>query len=169
MLNPRAMAQIRLGERLVKHLSTLGLRYWYGGGRVDGHIVEPTPGEKWTDCSGGVCYVLPKMGIPLRNAAGSTWTLAGEGQPGRSNYLTLYIKNTPGDEHVIVEGRKRPRPWHLGRPRFRYWEVGGSDNPDARGGPSYFIPGLRMGLGWKARLHEFYIARNFDRELGVAR
>jgi hypothetical protein len=79
----------------------------------------------------------------------------------------MYIKNTPGDEHIIIRWRKRPKPWHLGMPRYRYFECGGSDNPHSGDGPSWFIPGLKMGLGWKQRVREFYIHRNFDDQLGV--
>lgn len=166
-LPARAMKTIRRGEQTVKRLSKMGLIYWYGGGRVGGHVIEPTPDEKWTDCSGCGCYVLTKMGIKLKNPAGSTWSLVEEGEQGESDYLTLYVKNDHGDEHVIIRGRKRPKPWHFGRPRFRWWECGGSDNPTPNGGPSFFIPGLKMGLGWKQRVAEFYDHRNFDKELGI--
>lgn len=166
-LPERAMKAIRIGERTVKRLSRMDLPYIYGGGRSGGHIVEPVDGKAWTDCSGCASYVLEKMGIKLKNAAGSTWSLVNEGEPGESKVLTLYVKNNPGDEHVIVRGRKKPRPWHFGRPRYRYWQCGGSDNPKSNNGPSYFIPGLQMGLGWKSRVNEFYAHRNFDRELGV--
>lgn len=166
-LPAKAMRMIRRGEQTVKRLSRMGLYYFYGGGRERGHVVEPVPNTRWTDCSGCACYVLTKMGIVLKNPAGSTWSLVFEGEAGESDYLTLYVKNDAGDEHVIIRARKRPRPWHFGRPRFRWWECGGSDNPTPRGGPSFFIPGLKMGLGWKARVAEFYEHRNFDKELGV--
>lgn len=168
-LPAHAMKAIRRGEHQVKRLSRMGLIFSYGGGRVNGHIVEPTPDEKWTDCSGCATYVLVKVlgeGV-LKNEAGSTWSLVEEGEAGESEFLTLYVKNDAGDEHVIVRGRKRPKPWHFGRPRYRWWECGGSDNPDSRGGPSFFIPGLKMGLGWKSRVAEFYAHRNFDKELGI--
>lgn len=164
-LSPKAMRTLRKGEKIVTRLAHMDLPYSYGGGRIGGHITEPRDGQPWTDCSGGALYVLEKMGIKVHDGAGSTWSLAKEGHLGESQYLTLYIKNTPGDEHVIVRGRKRPKPWHLGFPRFRYWQIGGSDNPKANNGPSWFIPGLQMGLRWKKRVRDFYIHRNFDSQL----
>lgn len=165
----KAFARIRKGEKLVTKLAHWFLPYDYGGGRSGGHIVDPVDGESWTDCSGGATYIAIKgYGLRLKNAAGSTWSLAYEGNPGESRYLTFYIKNTSGDEHIICRGRKRPKPWHLGFPRYRYWEIGGTDNPKSNGGPSWFIPGLKMGLGWKSRVEQFYIHRNFDDQLGVS-
>lgn len=148
----------------------MGLKYLLGGARIGGHITDPIPNTFWTDCSGCATYVVVNgYGLKLKNEAGSTWSLADEGEPGESLYLTFYIKNNPEghDEHIICRGRKRPRPWHLGFPRFRYWECGGSDNPDPAGGPRWFIPGLKMGLHWKVRVQQFYIHRNFDKQLGV--
>lgn len=166
----KALAHVRKGETLVSKLSHWTLPYSYGGGRVNGQIVAPVDGKPWTDCSGCAIYIaVHGYGLKLKNAAGSTWSLAEEGQAGESRYLTFYIKNVVAghDEHIIVRGRKRPRPWHLGRPRYRYWECGGSDNPKSNGGPSWFIPGLHMGLAWKSRVEQFYIHRNFDDQLGV--
>jgi hypothetical protein len=166
-----ALHRIRAGEELVTNLSHMDLPYSYGGGRVAGRIVPPVDGKPWTDCSGCATYVLVNgYRIVLKNGAGSTWSLAEEGNPGESRYLTLYIKNNVAghDEHVIVRARKRPKPWHFGRPRYRYWECGGSDNPTSDGSPSWFIPGLKMGLTWKSRVEQFYSHRNFDDQLGVA-
>lgn len=166
-LPAKAMHAIRRGEKLVTRLSRMYLPYAYGGGRVNGRIVDPVDGRPWTDCSGCAIYVLIHgYGVKLKDAAGSTWSLANEGEAGKSQYLTLYIKNTPDDEHIIVRARKRPRPWHFGIPRFRYWQCGGSDNPQG-GQPTWFIPGLKMGLRWKTRVAQFYIQRNFDAQLGV--
>lgn len=160
--------RIHEGEMLCTHLSKLGLSYLWGGARSCGKFMcKPVKGKAWTDCSGCAQYVLEKIGIKLKDYVGSTFSLAEEGHPGWSDYLTLCIKNTPGDEHIIIRWRKRPKPWHFGRPRFRYFECGGSDNPSAGDGPSWFIPGLKMGLGWKKRVREFYIIRNFDDQLGV--
>lgn len=168
-LPDKAKRILRTGEQVVTRLSKMNLPYSYGGGRLGGHVVEPVDGKLWTDCSGCASYVLEKMGIKLENYAGSTWSLAEEGHAGESKVLTLYIKNNPvgHDEHIIVRGRKRPRPWHLGLPRYRYWECGGSDNPKSSGGPSWFIPGIKMGLRWKSRVNQFYIHRNFDYQLGL--
>lgn len=164
----KAMRRVRAGEKLVTKLAHMDLPYSYGGGRSNGRVVDPVDGEPWTDCSGCATYVaINGYGLRLKNKAGSTWSLAYEGHPGESRYLTFYIKNTPGDEHIICRARKRPKPWHLGRPRYRYWQCGGSDNPKANGGPSWFIPGLKMGFAWKSRVEQFYIHRNFDDQLGV--
>lgn len=168
--SPAVMRRIRRGEKLVTKLSRMNLPYSYGGGRSGDHIVDPVNRKPWTDCSGCASYVAEEgYGIDLKIGAGSTWSLADEGQPGESHYLTFYIKNNPAghDEHIIVRARKRPKPWHFGRPRFRYWQCGGSDNPKANGGPSWFIPGLKMGLSWKSRVAQFYIHRQFDKELGI--
>lgn len=165
-----AMARIRKGEKLVTKLAKMYLPYSYGGGRVNGVIVDPIDGRPWTDCSGSAIYVGEKgYGIKFKNRAGSTWSLAEEGEPGESQYLTFYIKNNPQghDEHIIVRARKRPRPWHLGFPRFRYWQCGGGDNPTSASEPTWFIPGLKMGISWKSRVAQFYIHRNFDKELGI--
>lgn len=165
-----AISTVRRIEKLVTKLSHMDLPYVYGGGRADGkHVSAPVNGKGWTDCSGCAMYVLWKVGIKLKNYVGSTWSLAEEGHPGESRFLTLYIKNNPAghDEHIIVRMRKRPKPWHFGRPRYRYWECGGSDNPSSDGSPRWFIPGLKMGLSWKSRVAQFYIHRNFDDQLEV--
>lgn len=161
----RAIARVRRGESRIKHLSKMGLFYFYGGGRLAGRIIEAVRGTKWTDCSGCATDVCDVMGIKLKNDAGSTWSLAEEGESGTSEYFTLFIKNASGDEHVIMRFRKRPRPWHFGRPRYRWGQCGGTDNPDSRGGPSFFIPGLKMGMNWKDRVAEFPIHRQFDKQL----
>lgn len=169
-LPEKARQRIRSGEKLVTKLARMNLPYAYGGGRSGGRIVDPVNGRPWTDCSGCATYVAVNgYGIDLKVGAGSTWSLATEGQPGESQYLTFYIKNNPAghDEHIIVRARKRPKPWHVGQPRFRYWQCGGSDNPKSNSGPSWFIPGLKMGLHWKDRVDQFYIHRQFDKELGV--
>jgi hypothetical protein len=158
-----ALTRVRRAETAAKRLMGKRLLYSYGGGRVDGRIIDPpSEGMRWTDCSGFATYLLDVAGVKLKNEAGSTWSLAEEGEKGVGAYFTLFIKNNPGDEHVIVRGRKKPKPWHFGRPRYRYWQCGGSDNPKADNGPSYFIPGLQMGLTWKSRVDQFYAHRNFD-------
>lgn len=158
-----ARKRIRRGETLTKRLQALGLIYSYGGGRVGGHIVKPERGTKWTDCSGFATYLLDAMGIKLKNDAGSTWSLAEEGKAGKGKNLTLFIKNGTalGDEHVIVRLRKRPRPWHFGKTKYRWVECGGSDNPTSGGGPAFFTPGKGMGLTPEERQKEFPIHRHF--------
>lgn len=156
-----AMTRVRRMEEMAKHLSTLGLYYSYGGGREDGRIVDPVKGKPWTDCSGGATYLLDIGGVKLRNGAGSTWSLAQEGSEGVGANFTLFIKNDPGDEHVICRFRLRPKPWHSGEPRHRWWEVGGTDNRHPQGGPSFFTPGAGMGLTIAQRVAEFPIHRHF--------
>lgn len=167
-LKKKATERIRVLEQEGTRLSKLGLSYLWGGARTCGKFMcAPIKGKPWTDCSGCAQYLLKFIEIELKNYVGSTFSLAEEGHPGWSDYLTMCIKNTPGDEHIIFRLRKRPKPWHFGRPRFRYFECGGSDNPSSGDGPSWFIPGLKMGLFWKKRVREFYIQRNFDDQLGV--
>lgn len=156
-----ALTRIRRVEKAAKRLSRLSLIYSYGGGRVGGHIVEPVRGTRWTDCSGFATYLLDVAGVKLKNDAGSTWSLAEEGQRGVGNFLTLFIKNHPGDEHVIVRLRKRPRPWHFGKTKYRWVQCGGTDNPSAGGGPAFFTPGRGMGLTPEQRVKEFDIHRHF--------
>lgn len=158
-----ALARIRRGETLTKRLQGMNLIYSYGGGRVGGHITTPQAGQKWTDCSGFATYLLDAMGVKLKNDAGSTWSLAEEGVAGVGEFCTLFIKNAsaPGDEHVIVRLRKRPRPWHLGKTKYRWVECGGSDNPTPGGGPAFFTPGRGMGLTPEQRIKEFPIHRKF--------
>jgi hypothetical protein len=158
---PGAMKRIRRLETAAKHLQSMRMIYSYGGGRVGGHIAKPEAGEKWTDCSGCATYLLDVAGIRLKNDAGSTWSLAEEGSPGASEFFTLFIKNNPGDEHVICRLRKRPRPWHFGKTKYRWFECGGTDNPTAGGGPSFFTPGSGMGITPEERVKEFNIHRHF--------
>jgi hypothetical protein len=156
-----ANARVRRMEEMAKQLSTLGLYYSYGGGRVGGRIVQPDRNAPWTDCSGGATYLLDVGGVKLKNDAGSTWSLATEGEAGEGEMFTLFIKNDPGDEHVICRFRLRPKPWHRGEARHRWWEVGGSDNRSSRGGPSFFTPGAGMGLSIAERVAQFPITRHF--------
>lgn len=155
------LTRLRRGETLTKRLMRLNLIYSYGGGRVAGHIVAPVAGEKWTDCSGFATYLLDAMGIKLKNDAGSTWSLAEEGEAGVGEFFTLFIKNAAGDEHVICRMRKRPRPWHFGKTKYRWVECGGTDNSSAGGGPCFFTPGSGMGLTPEQRVAEFPIHRKF--------
>lgn len=156
-----ANARVRRMEVYAKHLTALGLYYSYGGGRVGGHIVDPVSGRPWTDCSGGATKLLDVGGVKLRNDAGSTWSLATEGSAGEGEMFTLFIKNDPGDEHVICRFRLKPKPWHRGEARHRWWEVGGSDNRSSKGGPSFFTPGVGMGLSIADRVAQFPIHRHF--------
>jgi hypothetical protein len=143
------LTRIRRGETLTKRLMRMRLIYSYGGGRVAGHITTPLAGQKWTDCSGFATYLLDAMGIKLRNDAGSTWSLAEEGEAGVGEFFTLFIKNAPGDEHVICRLRQRPRPWHFGKTKFRWVECGGTDNPHLAAVPRSSRPARAW--GWPRR------------------
>jgi hypothetical protein len=155
------LTRLRRIEKATKRLHAMNLIYSYGGGRSGGHISTPVAGQRWTDCSGFATHILDVAGIKLKNDAGSTWSLENEGLPGKGTFLTLFIKEAPGDEHVIVRLRKRPRPWHLGMTKYRWVECGGTDNPDPAGGPSFFTPGSGMGLTPAQRIAEFPIHRHF--------
>lgn len=157
------LTRLRRGETLTKRLMGERLIYSYGGGRVGGHITQPVAGQKWTDCSGFATYLLDAMGVKLKNDAGSTWSLAEEGEAGVGEFFTLFIKNASalGDEHVICRMRKRPRPWHFGKTKFRWVECGGTDNTTPGGGPCFFTPGVGMGLTPEQRTAEFPIRRHF--------
>lgn len=142
-------------EKAVSKLQRMSLIYNWGGARVGGRIVPPAGrGLPWTDCSGLGLYLAAVGDIHTKDGAGSTWSMAEEGEPGTSDYFTWFIKNPPGDEHVIIRLRKRPRPWHRGEPRYRWCECGGSDNPSAGGGPHWIKPTA-------ARIAEFPIHRHF--------
>lgn len=161
-----AHKRIRRVEKAVSNLQRMHLIYSYGGGRGSNGMIPPTrAGQGWSDCSGLAQYLCAVGDVHLKNPVGSTWSLAEEGDKGVSDNFTLFIKNNPGDEHVIVRLRKRPRLWHFGKTKYRWAECGGTDNPSAGGGPSWFTPGKRMGMAPEQRIKEFPIHRKF-RELG---
>lgn len=138
------------------------LIYSYGGGRGSSAMIPPTrSGQGWSDCSGLAQYLCAVADIHLKNSVGSTWSLAEEGEKGVSDNFTLFIKNNAGDEHVIVRLRKRPKPWHFGQTKYRWAECGGTDNPSAGGGPSWFTPGKGMGMSPEQRTKEFNIRRHW--------
>lgn len=155
--------RVRRMEKAASRLQRMRLIYVWGGGRGTGAMSAPTTtGQGWSDCSGFAQYLCAVAGIELKNPVGSTWSLADEGQPGVSTVFTLFIKNPPGDEHVICRMRKRPRPWHFGKTKYRWVQCGGSDNPSSGGGPSWFTPGKGMGLTPEQRIKEFPIRRHFE-------
>jgi len=155
-------------EKAASRLQRMRLIYLWGGARHGGAMIPPSSaGQGWSDCSGLAQYLCAVAGINLKSPTGSTWSLAGEGQKGTSTVFTLFIKNPPGDEHVICRMRKRPRPWHFGKTKYRWVQCGGSDNPSSGGGPSWFTPGRGMGLSPEQRIKEFPIHRNFDKALGL--
>lgn len=154
--------RIRRVEKAVSRLQRMHLIYSYGGGRGSNTMIPPTrSGQGWSDCSGLAQYLCAVADVHLKNAVGSTWSLAEEGEKGVSDNFTLFIKNNPGDEHVIVRLRKRPKPWHFGQTKYRWAECGGTDNPSSGGGPSWFTPGKGMGMSPEQRVKEFDIHRKF--------
>lgn len=161
-MNQATRKRIRRVEKAVSRLQRMRLIYVWGGARGSNAMVPPTSaGQGWSDCSGFAQYLCAVAGIELKNPVGSTWSLAEEGLIGKNDIFTLLIKNPPHDEHVIVRLRKRPRPWHLGKTKYRWAECGGSDNPSAGGGPSWFTPGRGMGMSPEQRVKEFNIHRHF--------
>lgn len=150
----KPLKRIRRMEKAVSRFKAMRLLYNYGGGRVGGRMLAPQrKGEAWSDCSGLSQLLLAVGGVPLREPAGSTWSLAEEGRAGEGKNFTLFIKNAPGDEHVINRHRRRLH-WVPGLPKYRWSECGGSDNPQAGGGPAWFRPS-------EARIAEFPIRRHF--------
>lgn len=159
MLSPAIKKKLRRGEKFVSRLAHMGLPYKWGGGRrwnPTRTVISPEGG----DCSWGAMECLAHMGVRLANPAGSTWSLAEEGREGVGENFTLFIKNTVGDEHVIMRWRRRHTLLGL-LPKHRWAETGGTDNPKPKGGMSWFVPGRGMGLSVKQRVEEFPIRRHF--------
>lgn len=163
----------RRGETAITRAARHDNQYDLGGGRifipghVDGRpqtvtsISNPTPdGMLWTDCSGGAFWVALAMGLPVHDIFGDgpiwTGTFADLLKPGESDFITFFIKESHLTEgHVIMRLRERPKPWHSGTPRYRFAEVGGSDN-EKNGGMCWLRhPGKKMGLTVHERLSEF--------------
>src|ERR1700684_651506 len=155
---------IRAVEKGAKAVSTRMLDYDLGGGRDYAHnrMFKPPMSGDWHDCSGYASWLLQQAEDAghvtlLKNGCGSTITLAEEGEHGDSAWLTLFIKNPPGEvdnEHVIIRLRRK---WLVSRKIFgehRWVECGGSDNPHIGDGPAFFHP-------TKARIEEFPIHRHF--------
>jgi len=161
-MKPAVKKRVRRIEKAISRLQRMHLIYVYGGGRGGSAMISPThSGQGWSDCSGLAQYLCAVGDVKLGNPVGSTWSLAEEGEKGANDIFTLFIKNNPGDEHVIVRLRKRSRPWHLGKTKYRWAECGGTDNPQSGGGPSWFTPGRGMGLTPEQRISQFDIRRHF--------
>lgn len=160
----KKLVKVRRGETVAKSLERMGLAYGWGGARyygANGHDRITSPqhnGEVWTDCSGGSIYLCQVMDLHLPPGMEmNTIGMMNAGIEGLSDYFTMFIK----DDHMINRFRLRPKPWHAGIPHYRWWEVGGSDNPHPAGGASFFIPGKLMGLTIDQRLAEFPVRRCF--------
>lgn len=139
-----------------------GMAYLWGGGHVT--PADAGPGDCSWLASRNVQHFDPS--IPT----GTTYTLAAAGEPGQGVKLTLKIKNIagrPDESHVIEEWEMDDdlvKKYHLekwvikkGAPgtSILYSECGGSDNPTSGNGPSFFIPGLEMGMSVDSRVAEF--------------
>lgn len=146
--------RIRRIEKAISTAARRGLIYSYGGGRGSTHMTNPPSSGSWTDCSGLAMWLCQVGDIRLKNYVGSTWSLAEEGEAGTSPNFTLFIKNNPGDEHVIIRLRRRGALRRRLLGDFRWAECGGSDNPKSGGGPSWFRPS-------DSRIAEFPIHRHF--------
>jgi hypothetical protein len=149
----------RRAERTIKALERMGLVYDLGGARgsSEHNGINPPSGSglPWTDCSGFVLYIMSILGIKAKHPAGWTGTLVEEGEVGASPYFTIYLKEPEQREgHVIIRLRKRPRWWHLGKPKHRWAECGGNDNPHPDDGPTFWTPS-------KERIAEFPYQRHF--------
>lgn len=149
----------RRAEQAIKGLEGKSLIYSLGGSRGgsehNGILSPSSSGIPWTDCSGFALYVMSILGIKAKHPAGWTGTLVEEGEEGVSSYFTLFLKEPQQTEgHVIIRLRKRPRWWHLGKPRHRWAECGGRDNPHPGDGPTFFTP-------TRARIAEFPYKRHF--------
>jgi hypothetical protein len=139
-----------------------GMAYLWGGGHVT--PADSGPGDCSWLASREIQHFDPS--IPT----GTTYTLAVAGVEGFGVELTLMIKNIDGrpDESHVIERWRMPQAlvdkYKLGKwvidheadgTCVLYSECGGSDNPTAGNGPSFFIPGLEMGLTVESRLAEF--------------
>lgn len=160
MNHTQKIKHLRRAEKAITNLSRMNLVYSLGGARAGAkeHNGVNSPsgnGLPWTDCSGFALYIMSIVGIKAHNPGGWTGTLVEEGYEGESQYFTLYLKEPQQTEgHVIVRLRKRPKWWHLGKPKYRWAECGGRDNPTAGDGPTWFRP-------TKSRIAEFPYHRHF--------
>jgi hypothetical protein len=167
---PRKLHRQRRGEKFITHVQSLDTDYLRGGARleVDGrwHIAPPPAhGGPYTDCAGGAFITAAVMGLPVVEEVAKTgegiWTgsLSKVGGEGWSDLFTLCLKypfeEVPDEGHVIMRLRRNPR-WYEDHsvPRFRWAEVGGSDNPSSGGGMSWFEP-------TPERIAEFTHVRHF--------
>jgi hypothetical protein len=153
-LSPTLHRRFKRTEKFISAVKRMKLYYKLGGGRrwsPERTVLTKEGG----DCSWWALEILAKLGIQVNVKAGNTVSLAEEGTEGVGELLTLFIKNPPGEvdnEHVIIRMRRRRTFGIL--PRHRWTECGGSDNPEPRGGPTWFRPTA-------ARIAEFPIRRHF--------
>lgn len=139
-----------------------GMAYVFGGG----HVTPANNGPG--DCSWLASWLWQHFEPNL--PTGTTFTLAEAGLEGFGRRFTLMIKNIagePDESHVIerweftaAEAKELGIEKHRCSDGFFYTECGGSDNPTAGNGPTFFTPGEGMGLSLEARLAEFSIHRH---------
>lgn len=139
-----------------------GMAYVFGGGHMT--PADGGPG----DCSWLASWLWQHFepGLPT----GTTYSLAEAGAEGFGRIFSLMIKNIagqPDESHVIerweftkAEAAELKIEQHRCADGFFYTECGGSDNPTAGNGPTFFTPGEGMGLSLTARLAEFDIHRH---------
>ncbi len=159
----RKMVRIRRVEKTVSRYQRLKLIYQRGGARIYSPVQRiihaVAAGVPWSDCSGWGLLLAAVADVPLKDPAGWTGTAVQEGEAGESEYFTFFIKDPyehEGEGHMIVRLRHHPR-WRrlLGlAAKWRWTECGGSDNPQAGGGPTWFKP-------TDARIAEFPYRRRF--------
>lgn len=134
-----------------------GMAYLWGGGHMT--PADGGPG----DCSWLASWLWQRFEPSL--PTGTTYTLAEAGLAGFGRIFTLMIKNIPGrpdESHVIerweftkAEAAALKIEQHRCADGFFYTECGGSDNPTAGNGPTFFTPGEGMGLTIAQRLAQF--------------
>jgi hypothetical protein len=139
-----------------------GMAYVFGGGHMT--PADGGPG----DCSWLASWLWQHFEPAL--PTGTTFTLAEAGVEGFGRIFSLMIKNIAGEpdeshvierwEFTIAEAAELKIEQHRCDDGFFYTECGGSDNPTAGNGPTFFTPGLGMGLTLEARLAEFSIHRH---------
>lgn len=155
---------VKVGTTLTGMLALIGkgMAYLWGGGHVT--PADDGPG----DCSWFASWLWQRFERAL--VTGTTYTLADVGEEGLGRWFGLMIKNIAGepDESHVIEwwNISRQEAAELGIEHYRcadgffYTECGGSDNPTAGNGPTFFTPGEGMGLTLQQRLAEFPIHRH---------
>jgi hypothetical protein len=105
-------ATVLVMRRVMLTVAHERLPYSFDGG----HAVTPGPSRGETgvgfDCSGVIRYVLWRAGLLKAQPNVNTETLPQHLARGEGTYITIWIRNSPGVHHAVIETR------HLGLPRF---------------------------------------------------
>lgn len=159
---PATFPKVRSVIKGLRGLIAKGMAYLWGGG----HVTPANNGPG--DCSWLASWLWQHFDPSL--VTGTTYTLAEAGLEGFGRIFSLMIKNIAGepDESHVIERWEftKAEAKELGIEKYRcsdgffYTECGGSDNPTAGNGPTFFTPGEGMGLSLEARLAEFSIHRH---------